>query len=231
MKLTRLLVVASLMSACGGTAALDNQSTNALTTNATDGQPITATNNQPTTPTEAAIQEGERKTSIDPRVNADAGAMADFKGRVEGYAELHRQLAKGDAKQDKKSTPTEIHDTQQALAAKIRAARANAKQGDIFTPDVRPVFRRLLAPELKGEDGRDAKAVLKDDAPAPGSVSFKVNAKYPEGQPKPTVPANLLITLPSLPAPLEYRVVGQHLLLLDTEADLIVDYILNAITS
>ena len=30
---------------------------------------------------------------------------------------------------------------------------------------------------------------------------------------------------------LEYRVVGQHLLLLDTAADLIVDYILNAITT
>lgn len=222
MKLSRLLAVALLMSACGGTTALEEHSANA-----TEDQPLTATNSQPATATEAAIQEGERKTSIDPRVNPDAGAMADFKGRVEGYAELHRQLAKGDAKQEKKSTPTEIHDAQQALAAKIRAARANAKQGDIFTPDVRPVFRRLLAPELKGEDGRDAKAVLKDDAPAPGSVSFKVNARYPENQPLPSVPANLLLALPSLPAPLEYRIVGQHLLLLDTAADLVVDYMLN----
>jgi hypothetical protein len=222
MKPSRLLAVALLMSACGGSAAVDDQIADVA-----NDQPITVADRQPATPTEAAIQEGERKTSIDPRVNPDAGAMADFKGRVEGYAELHKQLAKGDAKQDKKSTPTEIHDTQQALAAKIRAARANAKQGDIFTPEVRPVFRRLLAPELKGEDGRDAKAVLKDDAPAPGSVSFKVNAKYPENQPLPSVPANLLLALPSLPAPLEYRIVGQHLLLLDTAADLVVDYMLN----
>ena len=50
-------------------------------------------------------------------------------------------------------------------------------------------------------------------------------------QPLPTVPANVLITLPPLPEPLEYRIVGQHLLLLDTSADLIVDYILNAITT
>jgi hypothetical protein len=41
------------------------------------------------------------------------------------------------------------------------------------------------------------------------------------------VPANLLLTLPPLPAPLEYRIVGQHLLLLDTATDLIVDYMLN----
>ena len=62
------------------------------------------------------------------------------------------------------------------------------------------MFRRLLAPELKGEDGRDAKAVLKDDAPAPGSVPFKVNAKYPENQPRPSVPANLLLKLPLCPS-------------------------------
>ena len=157
--------------------------------------------------------------------------MAEFKARVDEYADLHKQLAKGDAKQKETADPAKINAAKTALAAKIQAARADAKHGDIFTPAIRPVFRRLLAPELKGEDGRDAKAVLKDDAPAPGTVPFKVNAKYPEDQPLPTVPANLLLTLPSLPAPLEYRIVGQHLLLLDTAADLIVDYILNAITT
>ena len=128
-------------------------------------------------------------------------------------------------------TPAQINAQKTALAAKTQAARATARHGDIFSPEIRPVFRRLLAPELKGEDGRDAKAVIRDDAPAPGTVPFKVNAKYPENQPKPTMPANLLLNLPSLPEPLEYRVVGQHLLLLDTAADLIVDYILNAITT
>ena len=123
----------------------------------------------------------------------------------------------------------QVNAQKDALAAKVQAARAGAKQGDIFTPEMRPVFRRLLAPELKGEDGRDAKTVIKDDAPAPGTVPFKVNAKYPEGQPIPTMPANLLLNLPRLPEPLEYRVVGQHLLLLDTASDLIVDYILNVI--
>ena len=114
----------------------------------------------------------------------------------------------------------------------MQAARVDAKQGDIFTPAIRPVFRRLLAPELKGEDGRDAKAVLKDDAPAPGTVPFKVNAKYP-GEPAAARPCrpSVLLSLPTLPAPLEYRIVGQHLLLLDTDADLVVDYILNAITT
>ena len=189
------------------------------------------TGSERATPADLALQEGERKTSTDPSVNPDAAAMAEFKARVDRYADLHKELARGDARQKETADPAKINAAQTALANKIIAARADAKQGDIFTPAIRPVFRRLLAPELKGKDGRDAKAVLKDDAPAPGTVSFKVNAKYPNDQPLPTVPANLLLALPPLPAPLEYRIVGQHLLLLDTSADLVVDYILNAIST
>jgi len=210
MNVSQLLVVAAFTSACGDAGATQRAT-------------------PPATPAEVAIKEGERKTSTDPAVNPDAAVMAEFKARVEKYADLHKQLAKGTAAQKETSDPAQINAAKTALAAKIQAARAGAKQGDIFTEATRPVFRRLLAPELKGEDGRDAKAVIKDDAPAPGTVAFKVNAKFPEDQPLPSVPANLLLTLPSLPAPLEYRIVGQHLLLMDTAADLIVDYILNAI--
>jgi hypothetical protein len=213
MNVSRLLLVAALTSACGDAVATQRAT------------PSTAT------PAEVAVKEGERKTSTDPAVNPNAAAMAEFKARVDKYADLHKQLAKGAAAQKETSDPAQINAAKIALAAKVQAARAAAKQGDIFTPEIRPVFRRLLAPELKGEEGRDAKAVIKDDAPAPGTVPFKVNAKYPESQPLPSVPANLLLTLPSLPAPLEYRIVGQHLLLLDTAADLVVDYILNAITT
>jgi hypothetical protein len=204
----QVLVVGAVASACGGAVAT-----------------------QPPTPAEVAIEQGERKTSTDPDVNPNAAAMAEFKSRVDAYAELQGRLAKGNAEQRETADPAKLNAASATLAARIQAARKDAKQGDIFTPAIRPVFRRLLAPELKGEEGREAKAALKDDAPAPGKVPFKVNAKYPEGQPLPTVPANLLLTLPPLPAPLEYRIVGQHLLLLDTSADLIVDYMLNAIST
>jgi len=183
------------------------------------------------TPAEQARKAGEIKTSTDPAVNPNAAVIADFKARVEKYADLHKDLAKGAAKQKDDVSAEQVSAQKAALAAKIQAARAGAKQGDVFGPETRQTFRRLLAPELKGEEGRDAKAIIKDDAPAPGTVAFKVNAKYPEGQPKPTMPANLLLNLPPLPEPLEYRVVGQHLLLLDTAADLVVDYMLNVIVT
>jgi hypothetical protein len=179
------------------------------------------------TATDLALEQGERKTSTNPSVNPDAAALAEFKARVDEYLAIHEEVAKGDAKPRETEDPAKIAATKKALAGRVQAARVSAKAGDVFTPAVQPVFRRLLAPELKGEDGRDAKAVLKDDAPAPGTVPFKVNAKYPENQPLPSVPANLLLALPTLPAPLEYRIVGKHLLILDMAADLVVDYMLN----
>ncbi len=212
MKVSRVLFVTMLATGCGSADAQRTMS-------------------EAQTPAEAAQKAGAIKTSTDPAVNPNAAVMAEFKARVEKYAELHKNLAKGAARQKEDTNAAQINAQKTALIAKIQEARATAKHGDIFSPEMRPIFRRLLAPELKGEDGRDAKAILRDDAPAAGTVPFRVNAKYPESQPKPTMPANLLLNLPPLPEPLEYRVVGQHLLLLDTAADLIVDYILNAITT
>lgn len=204
MRVSPWLAIALLSSACAAPAATEEK-----------------------TPADVALEQGEKKTSTDPAVNPDAAALAEFKTRVDAYADMHKELAKGDAKPQETADPAKISATKQALAGRVQATRVNAKQGDLFTPAVQPVFRRLLSPELKGEDGHDAKEVLKDDAPAAGTVPFKVNGKYPESQPLPSVPANLLLTLPVLPAPLEYRIVGKHMLILDMAADLVADYMLN----
>jgi len=146
---------------------------------------------------------------------------------VDRYIAL-RKTAAGSAPSLKQTTnPAEIKAAQGGLAAAIRAARANAQPGDILTPEVQAVFRKALAPELKGHDGEHAKQVLKDDAPP--SVPLKVNAPYPEGKPLPTVPSNVLMNLPKLPMELEYRIVGKNLILRDTGADLIVDFMVNAV--
>lgn len=162
-------------------------------------------------------------------VNAEAAILADFQARVKKYMAIHADAARGTAKLQQTDNPEELSRAQEALAERIRTARASAKQGDIFTGEIRDKFRRLLAPELKGQDGRDAKALLKEDAPAEAAIPFKVNAKYPDDQPKPTVPASFLQNLPKLPEPLEYRVIGNHLVLLDGGANVIVDYIPNAV--
>jgi hypothetical protein len=147
--------------------------------------------------------------------------------RVDRYIAL-RKMAAGSAPALKQTAnPSEIKAAEDALAAAIRAARPDAQAGDVLTPDVQAVFRKLLALELKGHHGAHAKEILKDDAPP--SVPLKVNAKYPEGKALPSVPSNLLMNLPKLPMELEYRIVGRHLILRDTGADLIVDFMLNAL--
>lgn len=162
-------------------------------------------------------------------VTADAALLADFKARVGKYLDVRKDALDGAPPLKETDDPAKITAAREAMASRIRAARAHAKQGEVFTPAIVAHFRRLLSPELKGEDGRDAKKILKDDAPPPASVPFKVNAKYPDGVALPTAPANLLISLPQVPEPLQYRFIGQHLILLDIDADVIVDYALNVI--
>ena len=160
---------------------------------------------------------------------SDAAILEDFNARISRYMQTRKEAGRGADKPKETKDPGRISAAQDTLADRISARRADAKQGDIFTAEIRGTFRRLLAPELKGAEGRDAKDIMKDEAPAPGTVSFKVNAKYPEGQPRPTMPTNVLLSLPEMPKPLEYRIIGRHLLLIDTDADLVVDYIPNAI--
>ena len=159
--------------------------------------------------------------------NPDALTQQEFKKRIDAYIAVHNDAVKDVGALKETSDPAEIKAAQNALAQRIAAARADAKPGDIFTPDIRNRFRELLAPHLKGEDGRDAKEIVKDDAPP--TVPFKVNAPYPDGKPLPTVPANFLVNLPPLPKQVEYRIIDQHLILRDVDANLIVDYMLNAI--
>jgi hypothetical protein len=159
------------------------------------------------------------------KTNADALVLSEFKERVDGYVDIHNKARKESAPIKETKDPAKITLAEADLAARIRLLRENAKQGDIFTPETADVFRRLLYPELKGKDGKAAKEILSEDEDKPKNVPLKVNAKYPEGAPLPTVPVNLLTSLPTLPKEVEYRIIGKNLILRDTTADIIVDYV------
>ena len=250
MKVSRLVVFAVFAAACSDRPAVDQTNSDAERTHpeatATTGeqavQPAAtpapeAPKPKPRRVVETAELKDERAAANGPvtlaaqqaNVNSDGAILQDFNARVKSYLDIHKDAAKGSARLKESENPAEITAAQEALAAKIRAARPHAKQGDIFTAEIRDKFRRLLAPEMKGEDGRDAKAVMKEDAPSPAQIPFKINAKYPEGAPLPSVPSNVLLNMPKLPEPLEYRIIGKHLVLLDTGANIIVDYIPNVI--
>jgi hypothetical protein len=176
---------------------------------------------------QAARAQAEQRKTEKPNVNPDALVLMDFRESIDKYMELHKKLEKDAPPLKETKDPAKITASQQAMAEKIRAARKDARPGEIFTPEIRDKFRRLMYPELKGPDGRETKAAIKDDAPA--AVPLKVNAMYPEGAPLPTVPPHILATLPPLPEDLEYRIVDNHLILRDVHANIIVDFIPNAI--
>jgi hypothetical protein len=160
---------------------------------------------------------------------ADAPILQDFHERIERYMELHRAVEKDAPRLKETSDAAKIHEAQKALAARLTEARAGAKQGEIFTPEIARLFRRLMYPELKGPDAPETKAALKEEKSETKQVPVAVNAVYPDTAPLPTVPPNLLAALPELPGDLEYRIIDRDLILHDIDANIIVDYIRNAI--
>lgn len=153
-------------------------------------------------------------------------ALRHFEKAVAEYAELHaKQLARIGPR-----VPADAGRAlaaQQALARAIAAKRAGARPGDIFRPGVQPLFRRLVAAQLQGPEAIDARRALLEGNPGedehPVPVEVRVNALYPTGAARSTMPPSVLLTLPPLPPALEYRFVGRDLILVDSVAQLIVD--------
>jgi hypothetical protein len=156
--------------------------------------------------------------------NPDAKVLVDFNQRVKAYVDLRKKADDGAATLKETEDPAKIKSAQAALATRIKTVRAGAKHGDIFTPEITLRFRRLLRPELKDPD---TKKLIQDDNP--GSFKFNINGPYPDSEPLSTVPPNVLQSLPQLPEDLEYRFVGKHMILRDARANIVVDYIPNAI--
>jgi len=162
-----------------------------------------------------------------PPVNSDARLLADFKARVNQYDAIRKKADDSAPPLKKTEEPRDIREAQQGLVERIGAARAGAKQGDIFTPEIAALFRRLLRPEAKE---KDTKAILKEDKPSRATISLKINGPYPDKQPLATSPPEILLKLPTLPKDIEYRFVDSYLILRDARANTIIDYIPNAIS-
>jgi hypothetical protein len=161
------------------------------------------------------------------RVNRDAKVMAEFESRVKAYSELHRKLEATLPDLPKETTPEQIRAHRVALAHLIARARPGAEPGEIFTKDTRALFRRYLARVLAGPRGVELRAALREENP--GKLRLHVNGPYPESVPVVTAPAQILEALPKLPEELEYRFIGDNLVLHDIHASIIVDVIENAI--
>ena len=155
-------------------------------------------------------------------------ALSAFTARVAAYATLHRDVAR--------SLPTlrSFTDPEEGLAAAanlrnaIRAARRNAREGALFG-SAAAVLRR------------DTRRALRQAGLEPSALIAEMLADREEGAREPAVnetfpwavgnamPPLVIRALPSLPAELEYRLVGPDLILIDVRANLVVDILRDAL--
>jgi hypothetical protein len=160
-----------------------------------------------------------------PADQPDANLLTDFGSRIEKYLQS-RQKAGGAPKPATEAEKLAAHRKQ--TASKVKVERVEAKQGDIFTPEIATYFKKQIAATFAGPEGPKIRASLRRAEPVP-PINLKVNKAYPAALPRQSTPPTLLLNLPRLPKELEYRIVGRDLALHDTVTNLIVDFIPNAI--
>jgi len=176
-----------------------------------------------------------------PQTGADARGLTEYSQKVQAYVALHQRLAAKLPKLPDRADPKAVAAHQTQLADAIRRSGRRPAQGHVFVPDIQPFFKRLLAPELKGPGSAEtrekvgegnpepAKGLPKDPDVKPKDVSLAPYAAYPLDAPVSTVPPPVLLKMPQLPKELEYRFVGKSLVLRDTVANIVVDYIPGAV--
>jgi hypothetical protein len=163
------------------------------------------------------------------RAHDESQVLTDFQSRVRRYVELHQQLEATGPPIPISDNWAEITAAVGALADRIRAARATARRGDVFSPEVERWFRQALATCLEGENTEEFLAALEEEEAKDFVLIPQVNGRWPEDAPLASMPPHLLAVLPPLPGELQYRFMSHDLILWDVHANIIVDFITGAL--
>lgn len=156
--------------------------------------------------------------------DATSPAVAAFTEATRDYALLHRRLENTLPRLDVTSNPDTIQRAVEQLGAALRAARPDAKPGDLFTEVLAVELRMRIDDALfaHGFSPADVRASEAADGIDPALAPLKVNGRFPWRYASATFPC-VLQALPALPPELQYRIIGNTLILVDLHADLIVD--------
>ena len=112
---------------------------------------------------------------------ADQAALKVFHDRIDVYVALHRRLEQPLPPFNPDGTMRSYLLNRAYLAAAIKAARSHARQGDIFTPQVAPLLRRIIAESLAGKDVEEVLRELADEGLAGGApVHPRVHDQFPD---------------------------------------------------
>jgi hypothetical protein len=156
-----------------------------------------------------------------------ASGLATFQQRVAAYAALHRKLEATLPALAKDASPDQIDRHQRALEALVQRSRSTARRGNVFSTQGEATIRALLQRVFATMDRDRLRETIQEDNPGP--VALAVNARYPDQVPLASMPLEVLRALPPLPEELQYRFVGDALILLDPHAHIVVDYLPQAL--
>jgi hypothetical protein len=176
-------------------------------------------------------------------VDMDAKVLAKFQREIEEYKELHQELVHRIPNAGPNATAEQIAAHRDKMTKGIQAERKSEKQGAIFKPSVQAAFRRVIAGELAGPEREQVVKEIRQGNPTvenvpnqadptrehTESVRVAVNATYNDQAPFSSMPPTLLLKLPQLPEEVRYQFVGRDLILRDAEANVILDFIKDAI--
>lgn len=176
-------------------------------------------------------------------VDMEQRVLREFYDEIQDYVRLRRKVVEKVPRPKPGASAEEVGTWETAMSTAIIAYRKDAKQGEIFDRKVEAAFRRVVAREIAGPEGQSILKEMRSGNPkvegvprasnptqeVKAPVVLRVNGRYPQGAPFSSIPPSLLLKLPQLPDEVRYRVVGRALILRDTEANVILDYIADII--
>jgi hypothetical protein len=172
-------------------------------------------------------------------VRMDSDVLEEFYEEIQDYVKLRQKVVEAVPPLPADADAHQIAERQRAFTAAIVGYRRKARPGEIFKPEIEAAFRRVLKEVFDGPQGAaimmDIKAgnpkvegVPKPTNPAQETrknVQVGVNVVYPDDAPFSSVPPSLLLKIPVLPEQVRYRFIGRALIVRDTEANVILDFI------
>lgn len=153
----------------------------------------------------------------------EVAALAQFEAAIAKYMALRQRLRNELAGPVPNSTAPELTRASDSIAVAIQRARAGARVGNIFSAPVTLVVKRWVDDAVRRDNLGPTLADIDDETPTVKAPS--VHLRFPAASQMATMPPSLLAALPALPKELEYRIVGNYLVLRDVDAALILDYI------
>jgi hypothetical protein len=156
--------------------------------------------------------------------------LEHFESAVAAYMTLRESVTQALPPLEVSPEPDQVFLAVDAIAAAITAARPSAREGDIFDAEAAPLLRRRIRHTLREPDC-EARDILADahDADSPPALWRPiVHDRFDWGVGS-FMAWCVLEVLPALPEELQFRFVGRDLVLVDVDADLVVDVLPDAL--